>query len=379
MFYRNKKFWLGCLLSITAAGCSDMPELGGLGSAAVTAKGGSTPLTVMSRNLYVGTEIDALLTAEPEQVPVLVAQKWQEIQATDFPARAKGLADEILRTKPDVIGLQEADEFRIQANGDFLGGVLTPNATDVALDFISVLIAELNKRGLSYGVAAKQQGLDVELPMITSTNPLRFADLRYTEYDAILVRSGVNTGATYQKNYAVNAPLVVAGVPLNWKRGWVGVEVIREADTVVVTSTHQEVQPFQPVGEYQAVELIQTLTQLGKPVIAVGDFNSAANADAPAQSKTAAYGRFIAAGFVDLWDAPRSGKPGLTCCHAADLRSNTRDFDQRLDLMFAFDPNRAFSSFSPITIVGDTERGANGMYASDHAGVVVTVYFNAHN
>lgn len=379
MYYRNKNFWVVFLLTATLAACSDTSQVGNeLFAPASKAKVASTPLTIMSRNLYVGAEIDALLTAAPEQVPVLVAQKWQEIQATDFPTRAKAIAEEVLRTKPDVIGLQEADLFRIQATGDFPAGVFTPNANDVALDFIAIMLDELNKRGLSYRLAAKQQGLDVELPMITSTNPMRFADLRYTEYDAILVRTDLTTGAVYERNYAVNAPLVVAGVPLNWKRGWVGVEAIRGADTVVVASTHQEVQPFRPVGELQAQELIQTLTQLNKPVIVVGDFNSAANEDAPAESKTGAYGRYLTAGFVDLWEALRSGKPGLTCCHAADLRSNTREFDQRLDLMLAFDPINAFSSFSPITIVGDTEKSANGMFASDHAGVVATVYFNAH-
>jgi endonuclease/exonuclease/phosphatase family metal-dependent hydrolase len=144
-------------------------------------------------------------------------------------------------------------------------------------------------------------------------------------------------------------------------------------DTFIVASTHQETQDFRPVGEYQAAELINEFGSQRYLTILLGDFNSAANADAPETSKTGAYGLFLAAGFKDLWTATNAGA-GLTCCHAEDLKSDTRTFDQRLDIIFLRDANILDVLHSSVTIVGATERSAGGLFASDHAGVVGKIF-----
>jgi hypothetical protein len=65
-------------------------------------------LTVMTRNVYLGGNIALPIGAPSRDVfEQKTTQLWQQVQATDFPARAKLLAREIRRTKPDVIGLQE--------------------------------------------------------------------------------------------------------------------------------------------------------------------------------------------------------------------------------------------------------------------------------
>ena len=94
-----------------------------------------SPLRVMSRNLYLGGDIGPILDASnPADIPLLVAQTWATIRATDFPQRAQLIAQEIAAARPDVIGLQEVALFRTQSPGDFLVGNPQP-AEEVAFDY----------------------------------------------------------------------------------------------------------------------------------------------------------------------------------------------------------------------------------------------------
>lgn len=95
--------------------------------AAVKDHGYAYPLRVMTRNIYLGASITPLLTAPSAAlIPGLVATMWEEVQATDFPARAVQLAEEIDRQKPHVVGLQEAAMYRVQSPGDFFTGNAEP-------------------------------------------------------------------------------------------------------------------------------------------------------------------------------------------------------------------------------------------------------------
>ena len=78
--------------------------------------------TVMTRNIYVGANIDVLMMTPLGDIPVVAAQLWGEIQATDFAARAEALADEIADAQPHLVGLQEVSLFRHQSPGDYLIG-----------------------------------------------------------------------------------------------------------------------------------------------------------------------------------------------------------------------------------------------------------------
>ena len=79
----------------------------------------SLKINVMTRNIYVGTDVDTVLSAtDPNQIPQLVAYAFQMLLDTDFPERAKVLAKEIKRNKPDLVGLQEVSIIRTQSPGD---------------------------------------------------------------------------------------------------------------------------------------------------------------------------------------------------------------------------------------------------------------------
>ena len=98
-------------------------------------------LTVMTRNMYLGTDFAEVFAAP--NVPTLlaeVAEAFAEVQASDVPARIEAIAHEIQTTKPDLISLQEVALWR---TGEF-----DPEApaTTVAYDYLQLLLAELARQ-----------------------------------------------------------------------------------------------------------------------------------------------------------------------------------------------------------------------------------------
>src|SRR5687767_5501068 len=70
-------------------------------------------LRVMTRNLYLGADLTPALDPRNDPAAFLAAVRsiYAEKQATDFDARAKAIAQEIDRTGPDLIGLQEVSRW----------------------------------------------------------------------------------------------------------------------------------------------------------------------------------------------------------------------------------------------------------------------------
>src|SRR5262245_1824573 len=142
---------------------------------------GDRQVTVMTRNLYLGTDLTPIFAApSPPALFAAVGAAWAQVQANDFPARAEALADEIAAAEPDLVGLQEAMLFRTDVPPD---GPATPAET-VAYDFVDLLVAALAQRGLDYAPAASFTGTDAELP--AGLPPTK--DVRLTDRVVVLVR-----------------------------------------------------------------------------------------------------------------------------------------------------------------------------------------------
>src|SRR4051812_44417661 len=128
-------------------------------------KENGTTVRVMTRNLYLGADLTPAITSKSQ--PEFFAANGgiiRQVQATNFPVRAKGLAKEILSQEPDLVGLQEVALWR-EAEPS-IGPVLTgvPTATKVKYDFLKLLLAQLNKHGQLYKAVVVQPEFDFEAP-----------------------------------------------------------------------------------------------------------------------------------------------------------------------------------------------------------------------
>lgn len=340
-------------------------------------------ITVMTRNLYVGANVDLVIQAvntDPNSVPQVVAAAFQQLQHTDFHVRAEGIADEIARNRPHVVGVQELSLIRIQTPGDFQPF----NAVDTVIDFLGVLQAALAARGLQY-IAYTVPETDVEVPMLTGFDPSSgptFSDVRLNDYDALLIRADLPVANVASANFINLAPLFG---PLPLLRGWIAADVTVGRTTFRVLSTHLEASNPTFSGP-QAGELVTLLADVRSPVVLLGDFNSG-----PGDDETA-YRTLTGSGFADVWTAGRLRGLGLTCCSGSDLDNPTTSgvYDKRIDLVLVRDQLRPrqidrddrneFLDDARIAVVGEEpwERllapGGYYLWPSDHAGVVATLH-----
>lgn len=350
------------LLLLLAAACSDTtappPSASGESTLQGTAGSGAQRVVVMTQNLFVGADVDAVLlalqTPDPDDDFPSLLSAIQTLERTDFPSRAAALAAQIDRYRPHAVGLQEVSIIQI---------VLPPFGLDIQLDFLPILQQALAARGLNYQVAAKVQNLDA------SPAP----GVRLIDFDVLLVdatRVTVNSSAGH--NFTNNLGPIGPGVTLI--RGWVEAEVTIGGSGYTIVSTHPE--PDLGGNSFallRAAQIGEILTALGtaSPAIVMGDLN-----DEPGSPM---YQLLRQADFTDVWAALRPGVVGYTCCHATDLSDRLPDFDEQVDYVFT----RGFGHanrpvLGRITRIGmlpsDRVAGPLGsIWVSDHAGIVATL------
>lgn len=325
-------------------------------------------VTVMSRNIYLGGNIFHPI-GEPDPVAFhrKTGELWAEIQTTDFPGtRAALLAREVKRTAPDLIGLQEVALWRRGPDG-VTDGATTPAAT-VVYDFLRSYRRQLKRLGLRYTVAVVQQEADIEAPIDKGY------DVRLTMRDVILVkkRPDLRITKSSRANYDADIGVPTPSGTLTSTRGWTAVDGKLRGRKFRFVNTHLESAAPAPRNA-QAAELVARGGPLrvgGKPVILVGDMNSDPNGK---ESDPDAVRTIKRAGLFDLWPRIMSGNPGFSCClNSSDLSDTTgAGFDHRIDLIFS----KPALKGSGGKVVGKKprDRAPNGLWPSDHAGVVLTL------
>jgi hypothetical protein len=345
------------------------------GDLSLSSHGSSSQVVVkiMTRNIYHGASLTPLFAPglPAGQVPIVAAQIWSQVLATNFPDRAEALADEIATVEPELVGLQEVALYRMQVPGDAAFGGTTP-ATDEVLDFLEILLSELAARGLSYQAVVSNSNIDAEVPMFFPASPTGLADIRLTDFDVILARDDVSWSDAQSANFVAKFPVQIGPITLFVPRGWSSVDVTIEGRDFRFVNTHLEAfVPAVQVG--QAQELLAILAAEPLPTALVGDFNSEADG-----STTPTYGMVVGAGFTDAWE-PRGR--GFTCCHAHDLLNPVADLDQRIDFVFlrgdfGFDPPGVGGPFQG-SLVGHkpSDRSSTGLWPSDHVGVATRLQF----
>jgi endonuclease/exonuclease/phosphatase family metal-dependent hydrolase len=344
---------------------------------------------VMTRNVYVGGDVDIVLGAEdPQMIPLLVAEVFATVQQTNFHERAKALAREIKLTRPHLIGLQEISTIFRQSPGDELNylvpGALPPTPAgdeDIAYDFLEILIEALANIGMDYQAVAIGQNIDIEMPMATQVVDNQLAaydDIRLIDYDVILARHDVQIigdPLVVPYTYLLQVPPPPADPEIIVPRGFVSVVAKIGDEKIRFVNTHLE-SPLEaePLRQAQAAELMGYLESETIPVVIVGDFN------APAPI-TSTYQSILAAGYEDAWAESYLSQycDGFTFGHDANLLNKYPDFYERIDFIF-HRSNQSFTNIRTglVVVVGDEwyNRTASGLWPSDHGGVVARLHLN---
>jgi hypothetical protein len=258
-------------------------------------------LTVMTRSLGLEAGLRPVLeTPRAAELPERTAELFTGLRQMDVEARARALADELQYARPHLLGLQDVWQVRTQQQGDALFGGTRP-ATEVVVDFLPLLLGELESRGLRYREVGRVRNTDVELPMRARNAP-GYEDARFTSFDVVLARTDVQVANTGSRSYRAHRTVKVPGQgELVRQRGWVSVTATVGTRSYRFVSTHLEPAPDEAglrVQLAQAEELITALRGEPLPVVLVGDFNTPAHlglVGAPT------YRELLLAGYVDVW------------------------------------------------------------------------------
>jgi endonuclease/exonuclease/phosphatase family metal-dependent hydrolase len=352
---------------------------------AAVAEAKPATVKVMTRNLYLGADLTPGVQAKTLQELVNGAGTiLNQVDANNFPVRAKGLAQEMLTTKPDVVGLQEVALWRTQPCDK---SPLPPTATTVRYDFLQSLLDELNKGKKVYRLAVVKPEFDFEVWANTDGNEQTSGpgcpqgseiNGRLTMRDAILVRSGVKTAKAKSGTFKTLLRVKPAGVNIDVTRGWTAVDATVHGKKIDVVNAHLEAFDSNPsnftnadktvgngaIRAAQAKELAGARSRSKLPVVALGDFNSDVRTEVK-KGDGLAYRALLKAGFVE-----RATNKPLGCCLNSGLLTTTAggkraDFDHKVDHVMTTTPKKVKLLKSTVTGLSPV----NGFWDSDHAGI----------
>jgi len=353
------------------------------------AKARGSLVNVMTRNLYLGADLTpAIESKSTSEFIEANGGIYRQVEATNFPVRAKGLAKEILQNEPDLVGLQEVALWRTAPPS--LGPVFSgkPEATTVKYDFLQLLMAQLNKKKALYKPVVVQDEFDFEAPANANGVPgdgpgggqgvLANAETnaRLTMRDVILKRlhSGVATSNPKSGNFSHLLVVKVAGSKeISVTRGWTSVDAkVRGSKKFHFVNTHLEA--FDNEAEYPSVRAQQASELVepggpgtsGLPVILLGDLNSDVKTEVkPGDGQ--AYRVMTQAGFRER----ATDKPTGCCIDSSyDLKTGSNaEMNHKVDHIMTSSPKKVKLLASKVTGRSKT----NGYWDSDHAGLFSTL------
>lgn len=329
---------------------------------------------VMTRNLYLGAGLDEILaaiaTGDPATIVGAATQTWNVVKASDPEERMAAIADEIAAARPHVVGLQEVTIFKTYRYNPLKQKTL--GRPKVAYNFLTLLLDELEDRGVVYRVVRRATAKNFKSPPIPvlakpdAVLPTKAVTL--ADRDVILRRYDVK--AWNGRNGNFTNVLQPPAVPLKIDRGWGSADVLANHRVFRFVNSHTEAAGPEEIRVAQVLELFAAqdaiTAKFGElPTVYVGDYNSKApTATTPAENGYLA----LRTRLDDAWSDANPTDPGFTCCQNATLTNPTSQLDERIDLILTSDEFEAKSAYltgiTPIDLPGTT------WWASDHAGVV---------
>ncbi len=342
---------------------------------------GDGPVTVMTQNLYQGTEFRhfaALQGTTPtfEQALAATTADYITYLRTNFKARAAQIAATIAREEPALVGLQEvATWHQGQVNLEHPFALPGP----VSEDFTAELLEALAARGRHYAVVSRRDNnFTLAFPVLAPPTFNSLISVGMVESGEIIARTDLPPGQLKLSNpqsgtYNARIPTIPNPLspsePFVFTNSWQSIDAKVRGKTFRFITTHLDaLDPSGTVSGFQAKELLAGPANTSLPVIVAGDMNSG--------PKTApnAYNA-LAGSLSDTWVAAGLGEPPLTCCHLAneDLANNPNDtYTEDLDHVFT----RGALKIRDEHLVGTTPASPLPepfIWPSDHAGMVATL------
>ena len=363
---------------------------GAIGTATAHAGG---PVTVMTQNVYQGTEFAHIRVLATSKNPVsfneaiaATTADYGTYLATRFKDRAKQIAASITQNKPVLVGLQEVATWH---KGEFNPANPFGLPTPVSEDFTKVLVEALEADGMHYqavSTTTRPEGnFTLAFPVAPGPAPYGLTAVGMVERGVILARTDLPAkqlqlsnpqSGTYSCEFCkvtLENPITKEVIPFT--DSWESIDANFRGRAFRFITTHLDaLEPSGIVRLLQAKELIEGPANTTLPVVVTGDFNSGPNTSPPPYGP-AAYGAFPGAGFTDSWTAAGLGAPPLTCCHLAfeDLVNDPEaeyQVGNELDHVFT----RGNFPILSEHLVGNTPnpQAKPFIWPSDHAGVVAT-------
>jgi endonuclease/exonuclease/phosphatase family metal-dependent hydrolase len=296
-----------------------------------------------------GTDLNLIFAFLPD-VPRGVSATLEQINSTDIPGRAARLADEIRTSQPDLIGLQEATEWRSGTCG----------STTVLYDQLQLLLDALKARNMHYTKVAVQVFPTIEAPTLVAGQCLSFTDRNAVLAKTELRPTGMEISNIQMQQYQHYLDLSALGLPPIY-HGFLSCDIRAGSESFRFYSTHLEsTYAFDPNGQLQSAqggELLNIVNNSTLPTVLSGDFNSNAETG-PEQTPTV--GMILAAGFTDVWRQFNPPGTGFTWpLYCEDGATCSPVPNERIDLIFT-------CNIRPLKAV---QTGLAAPWASDHSGV----------
>lgn len=356
---RNK--WLSLFLVLFLfCGCLGFP-----GHAAAQALSRERhDLRVMTYNVNEGTDFLQIQAAtDVNSFLVAVGQTITQVRETNPPARMRAVARQIIEAGPELVSLQELDEWYTAPFNPLTGACGAPTLEYAMLQELQDALAD---QGAHYAIAEEAQ--QYAFPSVPGfIPPSTYLCVSVVNHVAILARTDLDPERFHWSNpqsaqYAtvLQFPSPIGLLPL--PRAWVSVDVTYDRKDFRFIGTHLE-SVVPAIREAQGAELRGGPANTSLPVILAMD----SNAQAAPLPQDPTYMDFIAAGFSDGWADLFPFVPGLTCCQAELDNNPVSQLYQRIDLILTLGDAKvrdiALFGLDPRT------KTEGGLWPSDHAGV----------
>ncbi len=325
--------------------------------------------TVMTYNVNEGTDFLQVVGAQTlPQFLLGVGADLTQVQGTNPPERMQAVAGKILEVQPELLSLQEVDQWYTGTFDPIAGcGTMT-----LQYDMLQELISALAAQGGHYEVAV-QVTQNAFPPTPGLIPPATYICVAVTDYDVVLARtdlpSWIFQWSNPQSGQFVNELVLPTPVgPFPYPRAWASVDAQFFGHSFLYLNTHLE--SFDAnVRELQGGELRAGPANSTLPVIIAMD----SNAQAFPLPEDPTYVDFMSAGYNDVWSTLFPTRAGLTCCQDEVDNNPASQLYQRIDLVLTLGRVTPWEAL----LIGANPRSRlpDGLWPSDHAaleaGVVV--------